>query len=51
MKTGTNFRTIEVFLWLPRTVAGETRWLQFAKIRQERDHIQEWHDMWWVEEL
>jgi hypothetical protein len=48
MKRGTYFRTIEVFLWLPRTVAGETRWLVRAKIRQEMDNLQNWHDMWWV---
>jgi len=49
MRKGTYFRTIKVFLWLPRTVAGETRWLQTAYIRQECDHLQNWHDMYWVD--
>jgi len=28
-------RTISKFLWFPRTIDGETRWLEKAVIRQE----------------
>jgi len=28
-------RTIEKFLWFPKVVSGELRWLENSKIRQE----------------
>jgi len=29
-----NVRIIRKFLWLPRTIKDETRWLEYAKIKQ-----------------
>ena len=48
-------RVIKRFLWLPRCIKGECRWLERAKISQmwvggyDRDHSG-WEDEAWVDE-
>lgn len=42
-------RVISAFLWWPRTIGGETRWLETASWRQwlEACFFDEWRDMRW----
>lgn len=48
-------RVIEKFLFFPRTIGTEKRWLEFAKIRQRYDSAgiakteKVWKDVAWVE--
>lgn len=43
---GGETRTISVFLWLPMTINGETRFLEFARIKQEYGPFFLNADMW-----
>jgi hypothetical protein len=44
-------RTISIFLWLPIMIEGETRWLEFAKIRQVYStYTFGWSNMEFIEE-
>ena len=50
-KVYTGTRVIKRFLLFPRTINGETRWLEWAEIEQENilymdcDH---WEDVEWI---
>lgn len=54
-KPGTE-RIICRFLWLPKTINFETRWLEYACIKQRyrRDHYTDWIRTWksidWVDQ-
>lgn len=44
-------RTIHRFLWLPRTISDETRWLEWATIKQMYVvgvYRRGWRDMHWM---
>lgn len=47
-------RIIKRFLFFPRTIQGETRWLEFAQIGQKYTRFQSGHGYWrdvaWVNE-
>jgi len=48
-------RTIKKFLWMPKTIGCERRWLEFAKIKQRFNFymgfifftIEDWTDLYW----
>jgi len=50
-----DIRTIKKFLWLPKTIHNERRWLEFAKIKQQFNFYmdflyltcEEWTDLCW----
>lgn len=51
-----NIRIIEKFLIFPKTINGETRWLEKAKIKQRFEFyidvvipLSEWDDIKWVD--
>jgi hypothetical protein len=55
LKNG-DVRIVEKFLFLPKTINGETRWLEKAKFRQRFEFYydalyvwEEWNDMNWVD--
>jgi len=48
-----DYRIISMFLWFPRTVQGETRWFEFAQIKQIYV-VLGWDEMWadveWIDQ-
>ena len=34
-----DIRIVKKFLWLPKTIQGETRWLEYTSIVQRRDWV------------
>ncbi len=54
-------RVVKKFLWLPRTINGETRWLEWGRVGQELKKVMradfyalyyahEWVDVRWVDD-
>lgn len=51
-------RIVKKFLWLPKTIGNERRWLEFSKIKQMFEFYmqfgfctcKEWTDLYWVDD-